>query len=220
MNWLERLVALAWLALATPAIAADLGTVKQPDGTLAKPANTIGLEVSPSFFASTTSSHDAGHYDDTSVKLTLAHRFADPFEIGGSLKDDIKQDGKRQYYAETKAAYRFDFGRFSLTPSAALGVTWNDTGFGSNGDATTAYYAFYLAGDLALSDKLTWTMFKLRYRDAFDYVWVTPEVATGLSYRLTHADQIYGTASYSWKGTGDGLHPDTYSIALGVEHGF
>lgn len=202
------------------AAAADLGTVKLPDGSLKAPQNWIGLEVSPSFFASTTSLHDANTYDDTSVKLILSHRFDDPFEVEGSLKDDIKQEGKRQYYAEGKAAYRFDFGRFSLVPSAALGVTWNDTGFGPGGDATAAYYALYLAGNLKLTEQLTWTMFNLRYRDAFDYVWVTPEIGTGLSYKLTRADQIYGTASYSWKGTGDGLHPDTYSVALGIQHGF
>lgn len=204
----------------TTASAADLGTVKVPDGDLALPANTIGLEVSPSFYAASTSSHRANAYDDTSVQLNLTHRFESPFSVEATLKDDIKQEGKRQYYAEGRAAYRFDFGRFALTPSAALGVTWSDTGFGAGGDATAAYYAFYLAGDLKLSQKLTWTVFDLRYRDAFDYVWVTPEIATGLSYRLTHADRIYGTASYSWKGSGDGIKPDTYSVAFGVEHGF
>lgn len=210
----------AFAAMASAATAADLGTVKQPDGTIAPPANWIGLEVSPSFYATNSGGHVAGHYDDTSVKLTYQHRFDSAFALGGSLKDDIKQDGKHQFYAETKAGYRFDFGRFSLTPAATLGVTWNDTGFGPSGDATTAYYAFYLAGDLALSEKLIWTMFDLRYRDAFDYVWVTPEVTTGLTYKMTEADRVYGNASYSWKGTGDGLHGDTYSFALGVEHGF
>lgn len=208
------------LSPASLAAGADLGTVKQPDGSIAAPTTWIGLEASPSFYASTTSSHDAGKYDDTSVKLTASHRFSDPFEIQGSLKDDIKQEGRRQYYAEGKASYGFDFGRFTLIPSAALGVTWKDTGFGPQGNATTAYYAFYLAGDLKLTDQLTWTMFDLRYRDAFDYVWVTPEIATGLTYKLTRADRVYGTASYSWKGEGDGLHPDTYSVALGYEHGF
>lgn len=202
------------------AAAADLGTVKQPDGTIAPPADWIGLEVSPSFYATNSGGHVAGHYDDTSVKLIYQHRFNSAFALGGSFKDDIKQDGKHQFYAETKGSYRFDFGRFSLTPSAALGVTWSDTGFGPPGDATAAYYAFYLAGDLALTDKLDWNVFDLRYRDAFDYAWDTPEVTTGLTYKMTDADRVYGNASYSWKGTGDGLHGDTYSFAVGVEHGF
>lgn len=205
---------------ASAAFAADLGTIRQPDGALAAPRDWIGLEVSPSFFATNGSGHVAGNYDDTSIKLNYEHRFENDFSLGGTLKDDIKQEGKHQFYAEAKGGYRFDFGRFSLTPSAALGVTWNDTGFGPSKDATAAYYALYLAGDLALSEKLVWTVFDLRYRDAFDYVWVTPEVTTGLTYKVTEANRVYGNVSYDWKGTGNGLHGDTYSFALGVQHGF
>jgi hypothetical protein len=211
---------LGMLMVPLAAGATDLGVVRGSDGVFTEPANSIGIEVSPSFFATNEAGHAFGNYDDTSIKLTLAHRFPEPFEIEGSLKDDIKQHDRHQFYAESRIGYRFEFGRFSLKPSAALGVTWNDTGFGPKGASSAAYYAAYLAGDVELSKKLTWNLFDVRYRDAFDYVWVTPEVSTGLTYRLTQANQIYGSTSYSWKGSGDRLHGDTFSVALGVEHGF
>jgi hypothetical protein len=197
--------------------AAELGAVKMPDGRIAAASTVIGLEVSPAVEATTTSSHEAGSYDDTSMTLSLSHRFESGFFANGSAEWQINAGGTQQVFIEGGGGYALRAGPFTLTPSAALGTTFEDTGFGPNGDGQAFYYAFYLAGDLDLDARWTWNAFKLRYRDAFDYEWVTPEVGTGLSYHLDAATSLYGKGSYSWKNTGDGLNGDSITFAFGLK---
>ncbi len=197
--------------------AAELGAVKMPDGRIAAASTVIGLEVSPAVHATTTSSHEAGSYDNTSMTLSLAHRFATGFVASGSAEWQLNNGGSQQVFLEGGVGYALRAGPFTLTPSAALGTTFEDTGFGPNGDDQAFYYAFYLAGDVDLDSHWTFNAFKLRYRDAFDYEWVTPEIDTGLTYHLDAATSLYGKGSYSWKNTGDGLNGDSITLAFGMK---
>ncbi len=197
--------------------AGDIGAVKMPDGRIAAASTVIGLEVSPSVHATTTSSHEAGSYDDSSITLSLSHRFATDFVVNGSAEWQLNKGGSQQTFIEGGLGYALGIGRFTLTPSAALGTTFEDTGFGPNGDSQAFYYALYLAGDLDLDARWTWNAFKLRYRDAFDYEWATPEVKTGITYHFDAATALYGSGSYSWKNSGDGFKGDSISLAFGLK---
>ena len=77
-----------------------------------------------------------------------------------------------------------------------------------------------LAGVLKLNSQWTRNMFELRYRDAFDYTWITPKVATGLTYEWSAGNSAYGNEGYAWKNTGSGLLGDKYYVAVGFRHGF
>lgn len=212
----------AALFAATPALAADLapadlGPVKGPDQALNW---TAGLEVGPEFYATTKGSNKAGDYADTSIKASLGYNFYDNWTLNGSLQATLKNDNTEQYYGEGGLAYKFKFGAFSLTPQAAVGVTWDATGLGDDGDSSAAYYALYLAGDLSLNRQWTWNVFNVRWRDAFDYQWQTPKVATGLTYAFSDAAKINLTAGYSWKNTGDGYYGDKINIAAAMKYSF
>ena len=109
---------------------------------------------------------------------------------------DIRTDSY-QNYVEGSVGYRFNFDKFTLRPSVAIGNTGGTTGLGASSTANAYYYALYLAGDLKLNSQWTWNMFELRYRDAFDYTWITPRGATGLTYEWSAGNFVYGNVGYA-----------------------
>lgn len=217
------LATIATLA-ASPILAADLGPVRQPDGTIAsptaKPSNTFGIEASPEFYALTKGDNASGTYADTAVKASLSHSFDNNVVVGGSLQGTFKTNGTQQYYGEATVGYRFKLDRFTLTPSAGIGDTWDNTGLGPAGTSSAVYYVFYLAGDVKLDSKWTWNAFNLRWRNAFDQEWATPKVATGITYSIDSWNSLYANVGYSWKDTGAGLLGDKSNIAFGYKRGF
>ena len=226
MKSLARILAFAPLALAAaPVLAADLtqadlsqaglGEVKKPNTPW-----SIGLEVGPEFYATTKGSNSAGDYADTYIKGSLGYTYDKVWVFNGSLQATLKNNNTQQYYAEGGAGYKFNFGAFSLTPSAALGETWDATGLGDNGDASALYYALYLAGDLKLNSQWSWQVFNLRWRDAFDYQWETPKVSTGLSYAFSDTDRFAVNLGYSWKTTGSGYYGDKINVGFSLKHAF
>lgn len=221
MNRLARLSVLASLLLtATPLFAADLtqaslGEIKMPDQPW-----SIGLEVSPEFYATSKGSHSAGDYADTAIKGALGYTYDKVWVLTGSFQATLKNNDTQQYYVEGGAGYKLKFGDFTLTPSAALGETWDATGLGANGDSSALYYALYLAGDLKLNSQWSWTVFNLRWRDAFDYQWQTPKIATGLNYSFSDTDKLAVNLGYSWKNTGSGWDGDKINLAVALKHSF
>lgn len=194
----------------------ELGTVVRPSGRIADGATVFGIEASPSFYAATTSSHTAGAYDDSSLSIYVTRSFGHGVFVGGNLEADLHPDKDDQYYVEANLGYSFDFGRFSFTPSVLLGDTWGGTGFGANGNSSAFYYALYADAAIRLDEHWTFNALSLRYRNAFDYTWITPEIGSGFSYKLASGTSLYGSAGYSWKDTGEGMHPDTMSLAFGI----
>ena len=63
-------------------------------------------------------------------------------------------------------------------------------------------------------------MFELRYRIAFDYIWITPKAATGLTYALDSNNSVYANVGYAWKDTGKGLLGDRINFSIGAQHNF
>ncbi|MBZ9935930.1 hypothetical protein LB518_06475 [Mesorhizobium sp. BR1-1-16] len=223
MRTLATLMLTSTLALsAAPAFAADLapadlGPVKAPNAMLNW---SVGLEVSPEFYAVTKGKNTAGNYADTAIKASLGYTFDQNWVLNGSFQATLKNDSTQQYYAEGGVGYKFKFGDFTLTPQAALGETWDATGLGDDGDSSALYYALYLAGDLKLNKQWSWNVFNLRWRDAFDYQWQTPKVATGLTYAFSDAAKLNVNLGYSWKNTGDGYYGDKINLALAMKYAF
>ena len=81
------------------------------------------------------------------------------------------------------------------------------------------YYLFN-ATDLKLNSQWTWNAIAARYRDAFDYTWVTPKLSTGFTYTIDGHNSTYANVGYAWKDTGSGLLADKVSVAMGYKYGF
>ena len=200
-----------------PAMAADVAAIGP---SIAAGTTTIAVEASPEFYAISSSTHAAGNYADTQAKLKITHSFASNWFLSGTAQVKFKEHDAQQFYGEGSVGYRFDIGNFALKPSVAIGDTSGSTGLGKAGNANAVYYALYLAGDLKLSSQWTWNMLDLRYRNAFDYTWITPKVATGLTYEWRPGSAVYWSVGYNWRDDGVGVPGKKVNIALGLKHSF
>lgn len=193
------------------------------------PSWTLGIEGSPEFYAIDNGSNEAGDFANAYYKLSLSRRFDEGFVGGISFEQSFKTQHKVQYYAEATLGYKFELNdRFALTPKIGAGYTWRDTGVikGDNSDADIGYYVISLAGDLSVTPHLTWNMFEARYRNGFEAVWLTPKVATGLTYEFDSYSAVYVNVGYAWKKLDtstspyDDLSGDKVNVAIGFKHSF
>ena len=220
-----------------PALAADFSEanpVVSPPATVSSGSNTFQAEFDTEFQESNskTASPKKGDVADYYGKFTLAHTFDGGVVISGFFQPQYDlHPGKTnlwKYYTEGDIGYKIKLSDwFTLTPSAGIGGVFGDTGVNpsskTNKNPDAAYYAFYLAGDLKLSSSWTWNVFNLRYRDAFSYRWITPKVATGITYNVSKYAALYGTVGFSWKDTGTGGNsgnPDKLNVGAGVKVNF
>ena len=99
---------------------------------------------------------------------------------------------------------------FSLTGRGGIGLHFEGQEF--------PYYVFYVAVDLALTQKVTWNAITFRYRDAFDPAddFNTPQLATGLTFQVSRHGSILIKFARTWK---DGA-PDDTEVAVGYKFGF
>ena len=83
---------------------------------------------------------------------------------------------------------------FSVTGSAGLGENIQASGSGDN----FPYYVLRIGADVKATEDVTWNIITFRYRDGFDPDdnFLTPQVATGLSYDLDEHNSIWG-----WRNT-------------------
>lgn len=216
----------------TPAFAADIYSVKAPVAPtpgMPSPSWTLGIEGSAEFYAVHDGSKEPGDWDDSYYKLSLSHRFAESFVGGVSFEHSFKNGDKVQYYAEATLGYKFKLNDvFTLTPSIGAGYTWRDTGVikGADSNADIGYYLISLAGDLKVTHQLTWTMFNARYRNGFDATWLTPKLATGLTYDFDSYNAVYFEVGYAWKELDttkppyDKLSSDKFNLSLGYKRSF
>jgi len=228
-----------WLASAglllagfAPAQAADLGAgtpVVAPPATVSSGGNTFSAEFDAEFQESNskTASPKKGDVADYYGKFTLGHTFENNVVISGFFQPQYDlHPGKTNLwreYVEGDIGYKIKMADwFTLTPSAGIGGIFGDTGVTKN-NPDAAYYAFYLAGDAKLSSSWTWNVFNVRYRDAFNYRWITPKVSTGLTYSLSKYAALYGTVGFSWKDTGttgNPGNPDKLNVGVGATVNF
>jgi hypothetical protein len=249
---------LTTLAVSTPALAADLSAPEPvppaaPAATATPTHWSIEIEGSPEFYAINEDPHDpiskkpkngiANYYG----KASLSYTFDNPWVVGGSFEGQVKKnrnsngdfiDNTYQSYLEGTVGYKFKWDAFTLTPSAGIGYTWGATGIygdtAADKDQDAAYYALYLAGDWKLDKQWTWNVFNLRWRDAFNYTWKTPKIATGVTYSINSQNSIHATVGYAWKEVSSvgqastppfnpnygSLDGDKWNIAIGYKYAF
>ena len=211
-----------------PALAADVGVPGEPVPSEPSETTTIGFEAGPAYYAVDNGSNEAGDWADTSIKGSLSHSWGSVV-ARVSFETEFKANNRYQYYAEGGLGYKVRLSEaFSLTPTVSLGETWNKTGILKNGVDNNAatYWAVSLAGDWKLTSQWTWNVFDVRWRNAFNYTWTTPKVATGVTFNFDPNDAVYVSAGYSWKKLDttdapyDGLAGDKYNFVAGYKRSF
>ena len=72
--------------------------------------------------------------------------------------------------------------------------------------------------DLVVSKIVTWNAVGFRYRDAFDSSndYLTPQLGTGLTFKVGQHGSISGKVDYNWKD----WNPDSVGFSLGYKHAF
>ncbi len=208
-----------------PALAADVTPPPAPSAS-----NTIALEMSPEFYglSDPKGRFAGGDLNDFYFKLGLSHTFDNHVVLGGGFqytqRAPIAGVSSSVDQAEITLGYKLKLDAVTLTPGVLLGY-----GFGdepkinpANNFTSDAYWAVTLNGDLKLNSQWTWNVFSLRYRNAFDYTWITPKISTGVTYNIDKTDAVYLNIGNAWKdkGDGNGLLEDKYNIAVGYKYSF
>jgi hypothetical protein len=235
------LLAVAFVAAAVPAFAADLpqGVVAVPPPPAAALLNTLQFESSPELFALGTSAHSQGELADWYGKGTYTRNLGNGFSASAAIQDTLKSVGSTanlsQQYYEGAVAYKLSPGNgLSFTVTGTLGYTAGNTGYVGgkptggalvdlgNSDDGFLYYAITGAVDWKVDSHWTWNVINARYRNAFDRTFLTPKIYTGVTYNIDAADAVYANVGYSWKdsGNGAGLLADKFNIAVGYKYSF
>jgi hypothetical protein len=201
--------------VAAPAFA---GSAPAPSATPL--GDTLSFEVSPEWGATSPNA-----YKDTYGKVGYSHNLGGGFAWGVSVQQTIPVPGKSgTFQPETTLGYKWKQDAFTFGVSAGLG--YNSGTVGGNGtdknDIVGAYYVASATVDWKLDSKWTWNVINARYRNAFEYAWVTPKVATGFTYQIDPRQATYVSVGYAWKDTDDGygLLGDKINVALGYKLGF
>jgi hypothetical protein len=93
--------------------------------------------------------------------------------------------------------YRFSLNTaISVSGSAGVGEHWRE-----HPSAEIPYYVLRAGADLQLDERVTWNLISLRYRNGFDpnARYETPQVATGLSYKLNSQTSIAAKVMWNWR---------------------
>jgi hypothetical protein len=149
---------------------------------------------------------------DAKYELNGAHTFDSGLILGGSFQyTDTTFSDRTSQNLEATIGYRVPLAvAFSMTGSAGIGEHWRQ-------DPSTAfpYYVLRIAADLELSKDITWNVISYRFRDAFDRNdnYDTPQVATGLTFKLGGQSSISAKLMRNWK---DG-EPSSTGVSLGFK---
>lgn len=196
-----------------------------------KPTNTFSIEASPEFYGTAKAgAHGSGDLADYYFKAALSHTFDNNIVLGGAVQftqraPDLATGGSSVDQVETSLAYKLKLGdAVTVTPGILLGYAFGDQPKinPANNFTPDAYYAASLAADLKIDSHWTFNVFNVRYRNAFDYTWITPKVSTGITYKIDDYDAVYLSLANTWKDKGDGkgLLEDKYNIAVGYKYSF
>lgn len=183
---LTILASCAMLAAGIHAAAADSTSI----------GGTFTTERGPEDFSATTGTDWQGD---------ITHTFDNKFSISGAVKYyDTAGTTDSKTNVQVGIGYTWELGKMSLTGSIGAGQHF----IHSDDDTSFPYYYLTIAGSAPIAEKWSWTMFRLRYRNAFDTSndYDTPEVATGVTYNIDahnnvslfiERDWSNGAASYT-----------------------
>jgi hypothetical protein len=167
-------------------------------------------------FTTDRDAHDLSDPNSTKFEISAAHSFNNGVILGASTEySNTAFSDKATVNLEGTVGYRVQLGDlFSVTGSAGLGERIQASGSGDN----FPYYVFRIATDIKVTDDVTWNALSFRYRDAFDPDddYLTPQIATGISYDLDEHNSISGKVEYNWKD----WNPDTVGFGIGFKYRF
>lgn len=172
-------------------------------------SSSIGLEI-----ANERDPDDFGKSKDMKYQIDAAHNFDNGVILGGSFQyTDPRKGDKDSQNLEMTVGYRMPLGQvFSVVGSSGIGGRF------SGSDDAFAYYVLRVGMDLRLTEWATWHAVGYRYRNAFDTDndYETPQLSTGLSFKIDHANSISTTIYRDWKDDS----PDATGLSLGFKHEF
>jgi hypothetical protein len=152
----------------------------------------------------------------TKYKFRASHSFDSGVSLGASLEvTDTAFSPSHRENLEATAGYRYRLtDAFSLVGSAGAGERFRAASDGGN----FPYYLATVAGDIRITETMTWNAISYRYRNAFDpaYDYETPQIASGLTLGLSAQSWMTIKLSRSWKGE----TPSSTGIAIGYQFGF
>ncbi|MBS7554785.1 outer membrane beta-barrel protein [Ancylobacter dichloromethanicus] len=130
-------------------------------------------------------------------QVDITHTFDNKVSIGGAVKYyDTAGTSDSKTNAQIGIGYTVNLEKLALTGSVGVGQHF----IHSDDSENFPYYYVSLAGALPINDKWTWNAFRLRYRNAFDSDndYNTPEVATGVSYKVDGHNSLSLMVVYDW----------------------
>jgi hypothetical protein len=156
-------------------------------------SNSIGMTV--------TTDRDPEDFavpKDTKYELNGSHTFDSGIILGSSFQytDTAFGDSASQNFEGT-VGYRLPINSgFSLNGSAGIGEHWRESP-----STYFPYYVLRVAADVELSQNITWNAISYRFRDGFDRDdnYDTPQLATGITYKLDGQNSISVKIMRNWK---------------------
>jgi hypothetical protein len=159
---------------------------------------------------------DLGVPSSTKLLVGGDHTFGNGLILGGSAEyAGTAFSSSATANLETTLAYRIRFDEvFSVTGSVGLGGHLQVQGSGQD----FPYYVFRAAADVKLGDSFIWNAVAFRYRDGFSASdnFLTPQLATGLTYKIDEHNTVGGKIQYNWKD----WNPDTIGFQIAYGHSF
>ena len=159
---------------------------------------------------------DVGVPQSAKVTANVSHTFDIGIILGGSIQySNTAFSHSATVNLETTAGYRIHLNdMLSVIASVGVGERLQVSGTGEE----IAYYVLRTGANIKLSDAVTWDAVAFRYRDAFDSGddYLTPQLATGFTFKLDEHNSVSTKVEYTWKD----WNPDTIGFALGYAHSF
>ena len=184
-------------------------TVLATNGDAAAGSNSVGVTM--------TSDRDPD-FDvpkDLKYELSGAHTFDNGLILGGSFQyTDTTFSDRASQNLEATLGYRVPLDSvLSVNASTGLGEHWRE-------DPSTyfPYYALRIGADLELNQNVTWNAISYKFRDAFDRDngYDTPQVATGVTFKLNEQSSIAMKVMRNWKDD----QPSSTGVSLGFKEQF
>jgi hypothetical protein len=173
-------------------------------------SSSIGMTI--------TSDREPNDFQDpknTKYELNGGYTFDSALILGGSFQfSDTAFSNRASQNLEGTAGYRLQLNHaFSVTGSAGTGEHWRQ-----NPGVAFPYYVLRIGAGLDLSDHVTWDVISYRYRNSFDPNdnYNTPQVATGVTYKLDSDTSVSAKIMRNWK---DG-EPSSTGVSLGLRKKF
>jgi hypothetical protein len=186
----------------------------------------VAIGIAPAAMAGSTSvgvsvtsdrrEDDIGVPQSAKVDVNASHTFDIGIILGGSVQySNTAFSHSATVNLETTAGYRLHLNDvLSVIASVGVGERMQVSGVGDD----IAYYVFRTGADLKLNHTVTWNTVAFRYRDAFDTDddYLTPQLATGFTFKLDEHNSVSSKVQYNWKD----WSPDTIGFAVGYAHAF